>query len=116
MDENHMHMPRRCASCGGDLVGLGRFPLQKGRYSLLLGHLGNVLHGALEVSALCCVRCGKVEFYLPEDVLAGLLEENTEQSSIARSVPALRRAPRDRRCRLPAMRRETDGMEYLKRR
>lgn len=81
-----MHMPRRCASCGGDLVGLGRFPLQKGRYSLLLGHLGNVLHGALEVSALCCVRCGKVEFYLPEDVLAGLLEENAEQPSIARAA------------------------------
>lgn len=64
-----------CSACGGTLQSIGRFPLQKGKFSLLLGHWDNFWRGALEVSAFCCENCRKLEFYLADDAEESLSAE-----------------------------------------
>ena len=58
---------KTCTSCGGKMVSIGSFPLQKGRAGALLGIWNNVLEGALDVSAFCCEQCHRLEFYLAEE-------------------------------------------------
>lgn len=71
-----------CAGCGGEMVSIGRFPLQKGRFGLFLGSLSNLFNGALEVSAMCCKDCRRLEFYLADDA-EELLSEPEAEDTIA---------------------------------
>lgn len=59
---------KTCTACGGEMISIGTFPLQKGRFGLLLGNLSNLFNGALDVGAMCCKSCRRLEFYLADDV------------------------------------------------
>lgn len=72
---------KTCIQCGGEMVSLGTFPLQKGRYGVLLGSLSNLLSGALDVGAMCCKDCRRLEFYLTDD--AEISSENETEDAIA---------------------------------
>ena len=65
-----------CTACGGRMRSIGAFPLQKGQYGFLTGHLDNLMQGALDVQAFCCEDCRRLEFYLAE-------EEPLEEARIA---------------------------------
>ncbi len=54
---------RKCGNCGKEMEFLGEEQIQLGQTGLLLGHLSNLLSGALEVEIWECQGCGKIEFY-----------------------------------------------------
>ena len=49
------------------MIDLGTMELQKGSYGLLLGPLSNLVSGALEVNAMVCEKCRRMDFYLCGD-------------------------------------------------
>lgn len=67
-----------CLRCGGTVRFLSKEKLQLGKYVLILGHLSNVLAGALAVDLYACENCGKCEFYIAETE-----ETATEEPQIA---------------------------------
>lgn len=70
---------KTCTACGGKMVGIGAFPLQKGKFSAFFGHWSNIWEGALEVSAYCCESCRRLEFYLADDAdEADVLEKDED--------------------------------------
>lgn len=73
---------KTCAACGGKMVSIGSFPLQKGRFGPFLGGLSNLISGALDVGAMCCEDCRRLEFYLADDVRL-VPEEDVREDSIA---------------------------------
>ena len=58
---------KTCAACGGRMQSLGNMELQKGKFSMLLGHWDQILSGTLDVDVLCCTRCKRLDFYLLGD-------------------------------------------------
>lgn len=59
-----------CLRCRQPMEYLFTEKLQLGQRGWLLGDLPNLLAGALELEIYSCPRCGKVEFFLAEPVLA----------------------------------------------
>lgn len=64
-------MRNRVCSCGGTMQNIGQTKLQEGKFSLLWGHLGHVLSGALTVDIDCCETCKKLAFYLIDEMPEG---------------------------------------------
>lgn len=56
---------RNCLRCGVRMGFLGREKLQLGECGAILGHLSNLLAGAMELDVFSCPECGKVEFFRP---------------------------------------------------
>lgn len=54
---------RKCTGCGGNLEFLGERQIQLGQVGFMLGHLSNLMAGALDVELWECPDCGKIEFY-----------------------------------------------------
>ncbi len=76
-----------CAACGGKMLSIGSFSLQKGQYGLLLGHLDNLVSGALDVGAMCCEGCRRLEFYLAEDAPLPSEDERTGDAIAKTACP-----------------------------
>ena len=58
---------------------LKREKIQLGQTGFLSGDWGNILAGALDVEIFCCPKCGKLEFYRPEEYVVEPREhENVE--------------------------------------
>ena len=55
-----------CIRCGGTMGHIGQEKLQLGQYGFLLGHLDQLVSGALTVDIYCCHSCKKLEFYAVE--------------------------------------------------
>lgn len=55
----------KCLRCGKQMEFVGREKLQLGEYGALLGHISNLIAGAMELDIFTCPQCGKVEFYRP---------------------------------------------------
>ena len=53
----------RCLRCAGAMESRGCEQIQLGKTGFLLGSLGNLLSGALEVEVFTCATCGKIELY-----------------------------------------------------
>lgn len=60
-------MRKNCIACGGKMIDLGTMELQKGSYGLFLGPLSNLVSGSLEVNAMVCEKCRRMDFYLCGD-------------------------------------------------
>ena len=58
-----MSIVRKCANCGREMEFLGEEQIQLGQYGFFLGHLSNLVNGALDVEIWECFNCGKIEFY-----------------------------------------------------
>ena len=56
----------KCLRCDRSMEFLGREKLQLGQYGVLLGHIPNLIDGALELDLWSCPECGKVEMFRPE--------------------------------------------------
>jgi len=60
-------VPRdRCLRCAGAMYSRGFEQIQLGKTGFLLGSLGNLMSGALEVELYTCQSCGKIELYCNE--------------------------------------------------
>ena len=70
----------KCLRCGTEMVLLKREQLQLGKTGWILGDLGNLMAGALDVDIVSCPGCGKLEFF--RGSWSGLKEQ--EEDSIAR--------------------------------
>ena len=57
-----------CMRCGGAMRALGRLRLHEGSQAapFLLGNLGELMVRRLDVDAIACTGCGKLEFFLPQ--------------------------------------------------
>ncbi len=58
-----MNKPIHCLRCHIPMEHAGDKTLQLGQYGIILGHLSNLVSGAMEVSIYCCPQCGKIEFF-----------------------------------------------------
>lgn len=56
-----------CLRCGADMRFGMREKVQLGETGWILGDIPNLLAGALELDIYFCPKCGKVEFYTPEE-------------------------------------------------
>ena len=52
-----------CLRCGRTMEFLMRENIQLGKTGWILGDLGNLMAGALDVTVLRCPGCGRLEFY-----------------------------------------------------
>ena len=57
----------KCSGCGNKLHFMKQEKIQLGQTGAFLGDWPNILAGALEVEIYCCPKCGKIEFYRPEE-------------------------------------------------
>ena len=55
-----------CLRCGTEMRFLMQEKLQLGQTGWILGDLGNLVAGALEVTIMVCPDCGKLEFFSPK--------------------------------------------------
>ena len=55
----------KCLRCGTEMNSLGREKVQLGEYGPFLGHISNLMAGAMELDLFACPKCGKVEFFSP---------------------------------------------------
>lgn len=53
----------KCLRCGKTMEFLMRENIQLGKTGWVLGDLGNLMAGALDVAVLRCPGCGRLEFY-----------------------------------------------------
>ena len=58
-----------CQRCETEMRFIKRENLQLGKQSFW-HDWNHILHGALDVDIYVCPACGKIEFFLPEDLLA----------------------------------------------
>lgn len=56
-----------CLRCGTSMRFGMREKVQLGETGWILGDIPNLLAGALELDIYFCPKCGKVEFYTPEE-------------------------------------------------
>ena len=56
----------KCLRCDGMMFSRGHEQIQLGKTGFLLGSLGNLMSGALEVELYTCQSCGKIELYCNE--------------------------------------------------
>ena len=57
-----------CLRCREDMRFIRREKLQLGQTGWILGDLPNLIAGALEVDIYVCPTCGKLEFFVAEEV------------------------------------------------
>ena len=57
-----------CPNCNVPMLKMGQQQFQLGEHSLFLGDLSHMMAGSLTLDLVCCEKCRKVEFYLPDDV------------------------------------------------
>ena len=57
-----------CPNCNVSMLKMGQQQFQLGEHSLFLGDLSHMMAGSLTLDLMCCEKCRKVEFYLPDDV------------------------------------------------
>ena len=74
-----------CSKCHGSLRFLKREKIQLGQTGFFSGDWGNILAGALEVEIYCCPKCGKIEFYRPEEYT----ERETEEGPFEVDAPEI---------------------------
>ncbi len=62
-------MPNKleCLRCKTTMQYLNRHQFQLGKTSWLMGDWPNLIAGAIELEVYCCPKCGKTEFFRPED-------------------------------------------------
>lgn len=68
-----------CLRCQKPMNFCGEKKIQLGEYGYFLGHLSNLVAGALEVDFFACPQCGKLEFFAPEDQMDVLTSQEEEQ-------------------------------------
>lgn len=68
-----------CLRCQKPMNFFDRKKIQLGEYGYFLGHVSNLLAGALEVEFFVCPQCGKLEFFVPEDQMDVLASQEEEQ-------------------------------------
>ena len=56
-----------CLRCSGKMESLGKQKIQLGKHGFFLGDLSHLLSGALDVEIFKCNKCGKYEFFEPEE-------------------------------------------------
>ncbi len=57
-----------CLRCNEEMRYIGRENLQLGRTGWILGDLPNLIAGAMEVDIYACKTCGKMEFFMAEQL------------------------------------------------
>ena len=57
-----------CQKCGIKMHFLKQEKIQLGQTGFFAGDWPNILAGALDVEIYCCSKCGKIEFYRPEEL------------------------------------------------
>ena len=57
-----------CPHCSVPMIKMGRQKFQLGEYDPWMGSMSLLSAGSLELDVLCCSKCRKVDFFLPEDV------------------------------------------------
>jgi hypothetical protein len=57
-----------CPNCNVPMLKMGHQQFQLGEHGLFLGDLSHMMAGSLTLNLVCCEKCRKVEFYLPDDV------------------------------------------------
>lgn len=67
-----------CLRCGAPMRRIKRERVQLGQTGYLIGHLDNLIAGALDVDILACPQCGRLEFFQ-----AGRCGTEREQDAIA---------------------------------
>ena len=55
-----------CSRCSVPMVIVGQQQFQLGEHTLFWGDLAHLAAGSLTLDMLCCPKCRKVEFFLPE--------------------------------------------------
>ena len=70
----------KCLRCGEAMQFGKREKIQLGQTGFFFGDLPNLLAGALEVEIYFCLKCGKMELYMPgfpvEEVQAPQIDED----------------------------------------
>lgn len=56
-----------CLRCGGEMMDYGTVTLKLGEETFFLSDLNRLMTGSLAVKVLRCGRCGKAEFYIPDE-------------------------------------------------
>lgn len=56
-----------CLRCQSKMKFAGDLTIQLGEYQLFFKHLSNIMNGSLDVEMYRCPKCGKIEFFEPED-------------------------------------------------
>ena len=67
-----------CLRCRIPMNFFDRKKIQLGEYGYFLGHISNLIAGAMEVEFYVCPQCGKLEFFVPEDQLDSITAEDSE--------------------------------------
>ena len=57
-----------CPNCNAPMLKMGQQKFQLGEHGLFLGDLSHMMAGSITLDLVCCEKCRKVEFYLPDDV------------------------------------------------
>lgn len=61
-----------CLRCRQEMHHIKKQKLQLGQTDWIFGDLPNLFAGAIEVDIYSCPDCGKIEFFLAEDIEEGL--------------------------------------------
>ena len=56
-----------CLRCGTTMAFARKEHFQLGKTGIFLGDLPNLMAGSLEMEIYCCPKCGKLEFFRPDD-------------------------------------------------
>lgn len=67
-----------CQRCQSPMSFMMREHFQKGDCHAWVGNLNFSFRGGLEMEVYCCPKCGKLEFFLPEDAVESLQETDFE--------------------------------------
>lgn len=57
----------KCLRCNAQMTFVKREKLQLGKTGIFFGDWSNIIAGALDTEIYCCSKCGKLEFFFPED-------------------------------------------------
>ena len=77
-----------CQRCETEMRFIKRENLQLGKQSFW-HDWNHILHGALDVDIYVCPACGKIEFFLPEDLLAETKSSEIKPRTGNRSILSL---------------------------
>ena len=65
-----------CLRCGARMGFVKKERFQLGQTGFFLGDISNLMAGSLEMEIYCCPKCGKLEFFRPDD---GANDRNEEK-------------------------------------
>lgn len=69
----------RCLRCDSAMEHIMREAFQKGSAGPWVGNLNFRFRGGLEMDVYCCKKCGKLEFFLPENEMEPEETEGLEE-------------------------------------